>query len=146
MSQNLICLDLGSQNLHMVYGKYNKGNIVLHNAANFPIPEGVFKDGKIEDFQRLKESIRILISDNKIKEKNVVLTIQSTSIITRDIMLPAVERQQLDNMVMYEIEQYLPISEPDKRTRLKAHCPGHSSQHSCQIDFSQYCHQWKTIG
>jgi type IV pilus assembly protein PilM len=109
LSQNLICLDLGSQNLHMVHGTYNKGNIVLYNAVNFPLSEGVFRDGKIEDFERLKESIRTLISDNKIKEKNAVLTIQSTSIITRDIMLPAIERQQLDNMVSYEIEQYLPI-------------------------------------
>lgn len=109
MSQNLICLDLGSQNLHMVHGKYNKDSIIVNNAAHLPIQEGVFKDGRIEDFERMKDSIRRLISVNKIKEKNVVLTIQSTSIISRDIILPASERQMLDNMVRYEIEQHLPI-------------------------------------
>jgi type IV pilus assembly protein PilM len=109
LSQSLICLDLGSQNLHMVHGRYNKGSIVLNNASHLPIQDGVFRDGKIEDYQRLKDYIQSLISKNKVKEKNTVLTVQSTSIITRDITLPSVGREQLDNMVKYEIEHYLPI-------------------------------------
>ncbi|HHY82515.1 MAG TPA: type IV pilus assembly protein PilM [Clostridiales bacterium] len=109
MMQNLICLDFGSQNIHMVCGRYNKGNIEVRNAASMRIPDGVFKDGKIDDFTKMKDCVRAIISENRIKEKNAVATIQSTSIITRDIVLPAADRQKLDGMVKYEIEQYLPI-------------------------------------
>jgi len=93
----------------MVYGRYNKGSIEVQNAAFKTIPDSVFKDGKIEDFVRLKDFVRDLLSENKIKAKNAVVTIQSTAVITRDISLPVAERQKLDGMVRYEIEQYLPI-------------------------------------
>jgi type IV pilus assembly protein PilM len=109
LAKYLISLDLGSQNIQIIYGRYNKGNIEIRNAVTAPIPEEVYKDGRIEDLDMMKQSIRDLITANKIKEKRTALTIQSTSIITRDIMLPATERQHLDNMVKYEIEQYLPI-------------------------------------
>lgn len=109
MRQNIICLDLGSKNLHMVQGRYKNGSIILNNATQFSLQEGILNNGNIEDFERLKSSIKTLITENRIKEKNVVLTIQSTSIITRDIVLPSVKPQQLSNMVKYEIEQHLPI-------------------------------------
>lgn len=109
MSRNLICLDIGNQNIHIIYGKYNKGSILVHDAMECQLPEGVFQDGKIDDFEALKQIIKKCLTNSKIKEKGAVITTQSTSIITRDILLPVVDRKQLDNMVKYEIEQYLPI-------------------------------------
>lgn len=109
MGRNLVSIDLGSQNIHMVCGNTSKGSIEVRNAVLKPMPEGIFKDGKIEDFKTLKEAIKNILTENKIKDKNSVLTIQSTSVITRDITLPTVKHEELDNMVKYEIEQYLPI-------------------------------------
>ena len=109
VSRNLICLDIGSQNIHIIQGKYNKGSIVVRDAIECPIEEGVFLDGRIEDFSSLRQSIRRILTINRIKGRNAVITTQSTSVITRDILLPIAERKQLDNMVKYEIEQYLPI-------------------------------------
>lgn len=105
----MVSIDLGSQNIHLVCGRYNKGKIEVGKAVLMPLPEGIFRDGKIEDFKTLKESIKSTISGSKIKCRNTVLTIQSTSVITRDLTLPTVKHEELDNMVKYEIEQYLPI-------------------------------------
>ena len=102
-------MDIGNQNIHIVQGKYNKSSIVVRDAIECPIPVGVFQDGRIEDFEALRQIIRRSLTSNKIKGKNTVITTQSTSVITRDILLPVAERKQLDNMVKYEIEQYLPI-------------------------------------
>jgi type IV pilus assembly protein PilM len=109
LGRNLVSIDLGSQNIHLVSGRYNKGSIEVRKAALKHLPEGIFKDGKIEDFRTLKETIKNTIAENKIKDKNTVLTIQSTSVITRDLTLPTVKHEELGNMVKYEIEQYLPI-------------------------------------
>lgn len=109
LSQNLVCLDIGSQNIHIIQGKYNKNIIAIRDAIECPIPVGVFHDGRIEDFELLRSTIRSSLTSNKIKGKNAVITTQSTSVITRDILLPAADRKQLENMVKYEIEQYLPI-------------------------------------
>ena len=109
MGHNLVSFDLGSHTIHMVCGKHNKGGFEIRNAVLKPAPEGILKDGRIENFHLLKEAIQNLMAENKIKDKNTVLTIQSTSVITRDITLPSVKQEELGNMVKYEIEQYLPI-------------------------------------
>lgn len=102
-------MDIGNQNIHIVQGKYNKNSITIRDAIECPVPVGVFQDGRIEDFEALRQIIRRSLSSNKIKGKNAVITTQSTSVITRDILLPVAERKQLDNMVKFEIEQHLPI-------------------------------------
>jgi type IV pilus assembly protein PilM len=109
LSRTLLCLDLGSQNIHAVVGKCYKGSIEIKKAAETVIPQNTYLDGRIEDFEELRYSINQLLNVNKIRIKNTVLVIQSTSIITRDIILPATDRQNLTNMVKYEIEQFLPI-------------------------------------
>jgi type IV pilus assembly protein PilM len=102
-------MDIGNQNIHLIQGKFNKSSISVRDAIECPIPEGVFQDGRIEDLEALRQIIRRCLTSNKIKGKNAVITTQSTSVITRDILLPVADRKQLDSMVKYEIEQYLPI-------------------------------------
>lgn len=109
MGKQLISLDLGSKNLHLVCGSYKNGVVQVDKAVLKPISEGILKDGKIEDFHVLVGSIKNLIAENKIKTKNMVLTVQSTSVITRDITLPTTKHSELDSMIKFEIEQYLPI-------------------------------------
>lgn len=102
-------MDLGSKNIHLVCGYYKNGSLEVKQSLSQSTPEGVIKDGKIEDINTLKGTIKNMLTANKVKGKNTVLTIQSTSIITRDLILPTVKMSELENMVKFEIEQYLPI-------------------------------------
>jgi type IV pilus assembly protein PilM len=109
LSGKLVSIDLGSKNFHLICGRHKGKIIEVDRALAVPIPVNSIKNGRIEDIYSLKSLLKDVFNKNRIKNKNVVLTIQSTSIITRDIVLPFVNQEDLDNMVKFEIEQYLPI-------------------------------------
>lgn len=109
MPGKLVSIDLGSKYLHLVSGRHKGDMLEIDHAITVPAPEGAIRDGRIDDMHNLKTAVKDLLQRNKIKNRRVVLTVQSTSIITRDILLPVVKPEELKTMVKYEIEQYLPI-------------------------------------
>ena len=109
LSGRLVSIDLGSRNINLISGRHKGRLIEVDRALTVPLPENAIKDGRIEDIYSLKSALRDAFVKNRINNRNVVLTIQSTSIITRDIVLPSVKQEDLDTMVKFEIEQYLPI-------------------------------------
>lgn len=109
MPGRLVSIDIGSKNIHLVTGRHKGETLEVEQAFTVPTPESAIKDGRIDDIHSLKSVIKDVFAKNKIKTKRVVFTIQSTSIITRDLSLPSVKQDELNTMVKYEIEQYLPI-------------------------------------
>lgn len=109
MPGKLVSIDLGTKYIHLVCGRHKGDMLEICSAVSVPAPEGAVRDGRIEDIHNLKTALKYVFQQNKIKNKRVSLTVQSTSIITRDILLPAVKPEELKTMVKYEIEQYLPI-------------------------------------
>ncbi len=107
--KEIISIDIGSQNTKIAVGRQQGNTVQLGTALMFATPANSLEDGKILDMGRLTEAIRKAISEHKIKAKKAVITIESTSIIRREIELPAAKPEELDTMVRYEVEQYLPI-------------------------------------
>ncbi|AOT68175.1 type IV pilus assembly protein PilM [Geosporobacter ferrireducens] len=107
--KELLSLDIGTYSLKIVIGKIDKDMIMLDKAFTVPIPSDLYQDGQIINIQKLKDVIEGTLEANKIRTKSVVCTLESSTIITREIVLPMVKPQELKEMVRYEIQQYLPI-------------------------------------
>lgn len=112
-NKNIISIDIGSSNTKIVVGKYSNGMIYLKETISIKTPGGCLTDGKLAfetdkaDF--LKQSIAKALSENRIRYKDATFTIQSTSIIRREVEVPKVKPHEMEGMIKYEIEQYLPI-------------------------------------
>jgi type IV pilus assembly protein PilM len=109
-NNKVISIDIGNKNIKMVLGKQNKNNILVEKAVVIETPHNSYKDGNILNIENLKSVINKYIKSENIKTKKVICTVQSTSIINREIILPVAKKEQeMDTMVRFEIEQYLPI-------------------------------------
>ena len=106
--KNIIAIDIGSKNVHVLEGHFQGGVIEAVKAISASTPPNSVVDGRIENIPSMKDFLKALILKNKISSKSAVLTVYSASIITRDIILPAVNPNELANAVRYEMEQYLP--------------------------------------
>jgi type IV pilus assembly protein PilM len=106
----MVSIDIGSKNIHIVVGKTGNGCIDIEKAFMLPTPTGSLLDGRLEDALPLKDAIRTALNLNKINSRNVSLVIQSSLVITKDLILPAANPAELANMVIYEMEQYLPVA------------------------------------
>lgn len=107
--RDVISLDIGTQKTKVVVGKHKRSNIIVETAFMFNTPANSMQDGKIIDINTLAREIKRELSNHKIKIKKTIITIESTAVIRREIVLPYVKGEELKTMILYEIEQYLPI-------------------------------------
>ena len=114
MSQkSVISIDIGSSKIKIAVGKYKNSSIYIEKVVAVKTPQDSLMDGKLVFAEGkadiLKQIIVNALSENKIRIKNAIFTIQSTTIIRRELEVPYVKPQEMESMIRYEIEQYLPI-------------------------------------
>ena len=108
-SSNVLSVDIGSQNIKLLVGKQQKNQVLIKDALMLPTPQDSFHDGRISDASKIKEAIRTGLQKLSVKAKSAICTVESSSIITRELVLPLLKSTEMNGMVRYEIEQYLPI-------------------------------------
>jgi type IV pilus assembly protein PilM len=112
-SKLVLSIDLGSNSIKAVEGKYQKNILNIHKLIEVDTPEGAIIDGRIIDSDAILGVLQNLIVENNIKAKDVIFTTNSSSIINRDILIPPVAMDEMNTVVRYEIQQYLPINLDD---------------------------------
>ena len=108
-AKKFISLDIGSQNIKIIVGKYQKNKVYIDKAIMVDTPLHTIEDGNIVDKLRLSSELKNTLGINSIKIKEVNCTTNSTSIINRELIIPKAEDDELDTIVKFEIQQYLPI-------------------------------------
>lgn len=112
-SKAVLSIDLGTNSIKLVEGKFQKNRLSLSKAIQIPTPEGCIADGKIINAQAIIDVLSFLIKENSIRAKDVIFTTNSSSIINRDILIPVVQEEEMETVIRYEIQQYLPINLDD---------------------------------
>ncbi len=108
-NQNVLSIEPGSKNIKIIEGRHNRNNVFIEKAIMIPTPKDSINDGKIIDRDKIRDILQKTIKENKIKSKKVIFTTKSTSIISREIEMPFAKQEELESMVKFEIQQYLPI-------------------------------------
>lgn len=109
-SKNILSIDIGSYDIKMVVGKYTNNTVIINDAVSLRTPPNTIQDGQIIDMLKLKDSINNVLKEQKFKVKKVIFTLESTSIITRELILPYVKAQSFEQMLEYEIQQQFPMA------------------------------------
>lgn len=105
----LVSLDFGSGDIKGVYGRIQGNKIRVNKLFSVPVVGNWYRNGSIENLPEGMRALDRLFSENKITNKNVACTIESTNIVKREIIVPAISKEDMDSMLQYEMEQYLPI-------------------------------------
>lgn len=108
-SKDLIGLDIGSNSIKVVELKRGKNKFELVSMGMATLSPDVIVDGALMNSSAIVESITNLIKDLKIKSKNIATSISGTSVIIKKIALPVMTRQELQENIQWEAEQYIPF-------------------------------------
>ncbi|QZY56980.1 type IV pilus assembly protein PilM [Crassaminicella profunda] len=109
-SKNILSIDIGTYNIKMVVGKYINNTVIINDAISLHTPPNAIQDGQIIDISKLKHAINKVLKEQDFKVKKVIFTLESTSIITRELFLPYVKSQSFEQMLEYEIQQQFPMA------------------------------------
>lgn len=104
-----LAMDIGSHSIKFAVGICQGGKVRVNNMFLTQLPLGTYENGLIKDYAVMKDLITAALKQHKVKEKEVVLTIESTDIIKREMTIPKVEAQDMIDLITYEVSQYLPI-------------------------------------
>lgn len=108
--RNVVAFEIGSKHIKIVEGKYSKDKLSIYKMGQVETPMASIEDGAIIDERALVNTLQVAINQFGIKSKDAVVTSNSSSIIDREIIIPAVDESEMESVIKYEIQQYLPIN------------------------------------
>ncbi|MGG5462963.1 pilus assembly protein PilM [Clostridium sp. B9] len=109
ISKKAVSIDIGSENTKVVVGRYYKNKVTIEKAFEFKTPIGIIDDGHIKNIDELGMTLNDNLALHKVKADNIIFTTNSTSIINRTIVVPKVTEEEIESVIRYEVQQYLPI-------------------------------------
>ena len=107
--RNLVGLDIGSHSIKIVELKHLKHGFELKNFGIAQLPPEAIVDGVIMDSAVVVESVRNLVSNLKLKNRNVSTSVSGHSLIVKKIQLPLMTEAELEEQIQWEAEQYIPF-------------------------------------
>ena len=115
----VISFDIGSYFIKAVVGTYYKDNLIIEDYYKIKTPIDSVVDGEIKKEKILANTLKSFLKENSINVKYGTCTTNSSLIINRELVIPKVEEDELETVVRYEIQQYLPINLDDYILQVK---------------------------
>lgn len=107
----LVGVDIGNSAIKVVEGQVKHGKVHVYKMFKFPTPVNILGDGNVEQPASVGIVIKNVLKEKGIKTKNLSFTSESSGIISRELVVPYVEKEaELKHLVEYEIQQFLAIN------------------------------------
>lgn len=109
MAKKIISMEIGSFFTKICEMEYTAKNPKIYHSFMIETPTGVLDDGMVRAsdifINRIKESLH----ERKITTKQVVFTISSTKIATREVLIPFVKENRISSLVQANASIYFPV-------------------------------------
>ncbi len=122
--KGVIGLDIGTSAIKAAELKESKKGYTLENFGMAPLPPEAIVDGALMNSPAIVEAIETLLSERKIKLKDVAASVSGASVMIRKITLPVMTEEELDEQIQWEAEQYIPFNLSDVNLAYQVLNPG----------------------
>ncbi|HMJ08742.1 MAG TPA: type IV pilus assembly protein PilM [Pyrinomonadaceae bacterium] len=106
-------LDIGSSSIKMVEleGKGNSLNLVSLGYEN--LPDDTIIDGQIMELNVVSDVIQNVCSNHQVNADKVVTGVSGHSVIIKNIVLPAMSKEELEESIDWHAEEHIPYDLAD---------------------------------
>ena len=106
-------LDIGSSSIKMVEldGKLNNLNLVSLGFEN--LPADTIIDGQIMELNVVSDVIQSVCNNHQVNAANVVTGVSGHSVILKNIVLPSMSRDELEESIDWHAEEHIPYDLAD---------------------------------
>lgn len=105
----VLSVEIGNSLTRICEMDFRTKNPKVYRYVSVPTPQGVVDDGFLKDSPEFAASVKKALNANKIKTKQVIFSVTSSKIATREVMLPVVKMNQIDGMIKANASDYFPI-------------------------------------
>lgn len=109
-SKTVLSFDFATKEIKVVEGKYSKKGVVVNNSFSVSVPKDIYNDGIIHDIEHLTYLLGQALNANNVTLGQAYGVINSTKIIIREIMVPKVDDKEVDSILHYQLEDFIPVN------------------------------------
>lgn len=109
VAKKVISIEIGIQWTKVALVDYRKKNPPVHEAFAFRTPEHAVEDGYIRDKDSLARALKEELVRRQIVEKDVVFTLSSSKVVTREVMIPYVKDNKIKGIIDAQSRDYFPM-------------------------------------
>lgn len=109
MAKKVLSIETGAWWTKVVLTEPYKKSAQIQEMFYFRTPEHTVEDGVIRDRERFLNALKEELASHQITERNVIFTINSTKVITRDAAIPFVKDKMLPGIVDAQAREYFPM-------------------------------------
>jgi len=111
MANKFLSIYIGSDAIRIAEMQNTKTAVVLCNAAEINTPDNSVNDGYLVDVTAISEAIRSSIFGRGFTARDVIFTVQSKKIASKDIEIPYVKNEKrLQDILQANSNEYFPMS------------------------------------
>lgn len=107
--KKLLSIVIKSEHIKLCEVSKNGKSLKVHSAVTIGTPKGAVADGLIEDMESLEQAIRQIIAKNGISTKDVIFSIVSGKIATKEVIIPEVKDNRIADIVAANASEYFPV-------------------------------------
>ena len=115
MAREKLCvgIDIGASSIKVCQLRRSKGGLALDALGHAPLPNETVVDGALMNSARVVETIQEMLASHRIKNKSAALSVSGHSVIIKKIPLPQMTREELEQSIQWEAEQFIPFDMSD---------------------------------
>jgi len=107
---NLFGLDIGSNALKLAEIRKTGKGYQLLNAGVMHLPPEAIVEGAVMNAPAVVDAIQNLLDVHKPESRNVATSVCGHSVIIKKVSLPVMSREELEQSIQWEAEQYIPFN------------------------------------
>lgn len=109
MAKRVVSIELGVWWTKVSLVDYRKKMPQIYTAFTFRTPEHAVEDGYIRDKEQLSECLKRELLKRNIREREVVFTLSSSKVVTREVRIPEVKDSKLDGIIKTQSREFFPM-------------------------------------
>lgn len=115
MGLRTIAVDVGTSMVRVAEVELGSGadpreGATLHAFAESPVPPGVIRDGVVQEPQALSATLREVVAAAKPSGKNVTVGIGQSSVVVREVDIPAQPMDKVRQSLAFHVQDQLPMA------------------------------------
>jgi len=111
--KNLVGADIGSSSIKVCQLKEGRKGVELIRLGYEPLPAQTIVDGHVMNSGAVVESLSRIFRDQKIRTRDVAMSVSGQSVIIRKITVPMMTPAELNEQIQWEAEQHIPFDIKD---------------------------------
>lgn len=105
----ILGIEIGASRIRICEEDYKTKKPKVYKSVSIKTPAGVVSDGLLDVNEELVSAIKDALSENKIRTKQIIFSMNSTKIASREVVIPFVKENKVKDLIAANVSDYFPV-------------------------------------